>query len=136
LLALSLTFAMVASVQAQDRHDQRPSGTTATLQVNFGTAPHWSGVRGTHVQMMRQTERPKYDMFRYGRTYYAYNNNQWYRSNRMNGGYVYMNDRDVPREVSRVPRAHWQNYPSGWNDRNSDPRSGRNGQHYPGGSGH
>ena len=85
--------------------------------------------------MMRQSERPNYDMFRYGGNYYAYNNNRWYRSNRGNGGYAYINDRDVPREVSRVPRAHWQSYPTGWNDQNRDPRSGWKGQRNPRGPG-
>ena len=128
LVVLGLTFAMAASVQAQDRHYQGSGGTSATLQVTFGTAPHWTGVRGTRVREIRQSERPDYDMFRYGGRYYAYHDNQWYSSRRMNGGYAAMDDRSVPRELSRVPRDHWRNYPSGWSDQNNDPRNGRNGQ--------
>ena len=135
LLTLGLTLAMVASVQAQTRDYRGSSGPAMTLQVNFGTTPHWSGVRGTRVMMMRQAERPNYDMFRYGGYYYAYNNNRWYRSHQVRGGYAYINDRDVPREVSRVPRAHWQSYPTGWNDQNRDPRSGWKGQRNPRGPG-
>ena len=135
LLTLSLTLAMVASVQAQTRDHRVSTGPSMSMQINLGTTPHWTGVGGTHVMMMRQSERPNYDMFRYGGNYYAYNNNRWYRSNRGNGGYAYINDRDVPREVSRVPRTQWKNYPTGWNDQNRDPRNGWNGQRMPRGTG-
>ena len=72
LLALSVTLATVASTQAQDRRDSPSMGTSATLQVTFGTNPHWVGVRGTRVREIRQSDRSDYDMFRYGGNYYAY----------------------------------------------------------------
>jgi hypothetical protein len=117
LLAVGLTLAMTASVQAQER-PYEGSGTTASLQVNFGTSPHWTSVRGTRVREVRASERPDYDLFRYGGRYYAYHQNRWYSSHRGQGQYNAMDDRAVPQELSRVPKDHWRNYPAGWNDMN------------------
>ena len=130
LLALSLTLPMAAPVRAQDRHDRGPDNASVTLQVTFGNMPHWTGIRGTRVQEIRQRERPDYDMFRYGGAYYAFKNNRWYTSRRMRGGYTVMDDGSVPRELSRVPRGHWRNYPSGWSEPNNDPRHDGNGRHH------
>jgi hypothetical protein len=114
--------------QWQDRQHQGPGGASATLQVNFGTAPRWVGIRGSRVRMIRQGERPDYDLFQYGRSYYAYSNNRWYMSRRWRGQFTAIDDRMVPRELSRVPRQHWRNYPSGWSDQNRDPGYGRDGR--------
>ena len=128
LLALSMTLALAATAQAQGS-----SGVSASLQVNFGSTPHWTSVRGTRVQVIRQGEqRPDYDMFRYGGSYYAYNNNHWYKSRRARGQYTMIDDRFVPREFSRVPRNHWHNYPSGWGDANGNQRSDDHGQRHDG----
>jgi hypothetical protein len=107
------------------------NGGSASMQINFGTSPRWSNVRGTRVGMLRQNQRPGYDVFRYGRNYYVYNDNQWYRSNSPRGRYMWLDERSVPAEVLRVPREHWRNYPSGQSsDRNSNPRySGYNQGH-------
>jgi hypothetical protein len=117
LLALSMTLAVAAWVSAQDRHDQ--GGTSVTLQINFGTAPHWEAVRGTRVRVIRQGDRTDYDMFRYGRYYYAYNhdNDQWYRGRNWRGRFMLIDERSLPAELRRVPRQHWRNYPSSWEDR-------------------
>ena len=130
LLVLGLSLAMVASVQAQNRDYRGSSGTSATLQVSFGTTPHWTGIRGTRVMEVRQDERQGYDTFRYGGNYYAYSNNQWYRSHRANGQYAQIQDRSVPSQLSRVPRDHWRNYPQGWGDRNNNGRPGAPGQRH------
>ncbi len=113
LLALSLALGFAGSVRAQDR---------ATLQVTFGTRPHWTTVRGTRVREIRSSERPDYDMFRYGNRYYAYTGDRWYYSNRDRGEYQPIDDREVPRELARVPRDHWHHYPQTWQDRD-DHRS-------------
>jgi hypothetical protein len=128
LLVLGLSVALAAASQAQDRQHQGSGGTSASLQITFGTTPHWSGVRGTHVRMIRQAERPDYDMFRYGSYYYAYNNNHWYRSRQMRGNFSAIDDRSVPREFSKVPRDRWHSYPQGWSDQNDNRRDGRYGQ--------
>jgi hypothetical protein len=130
LLALSLTFAMAASVHAQVRQNRGPDGTSAPLQISFRTTPHWVGIRGTRVMEIRQGERPDYDMFRYGGNYYVFNNNRWYMSHRVRGGFNTIDDRSVPRELSRVPREHWRNYPSGWAPENRDPRSDDHGRRH------
>ena len=108
LLTLSLALGLAGSVQAQDR---------ATLQVTFGTSPHWTTVRGTRVREIRASERPDYDMFRYGSRYYAYRDNRWYYSNHDRGEFRAIEDREVPRELARVPRDHWHNYPQAWQNR-------------------
>jgi hypothetical protein len=124
LLALGLTFAMVASAQAQTRDYRGSGGTSATLRINFGTTPHWTSVQGTRVEMLPQGERRDYDMFRYGGNYYAYDNNRWYRSSRDRGDFTAIDDQMVPGELSRVPRQHWRNYPSRWANAN-DPHDYR-----------
>jgi hypothetical protein len=60
----------------------------------------------------------RYDVFRYGGSYYAYDNNRWYSSDRESGEFVAMDVRSVPSELSRVPREHWRNYPTTWQDQN------------------
>ena len=124
LLALTMTLAMVAPGQAQERRDRGSGGTAVSLQVNLGTRPHWMGVQGTRVQVMRERDRTGYDMFRYGRYYYVYNDNRWYRSRRSNGRFTWIDDRYVPSEFRRVPRGHWRNYPSAWDTR---PNQGSGG---------
>ena len=120
LLALSMTIATAASVNAQDRQYQRPQGTSASLQITFGSAPRWVGIPGTRVREIRQGDRTDYDMFRYGRSYYAYNNadGRWYMSGGWRGQFVLIDDRSVPRELRRIPRNHWRHYPTAWADRN------------------
>ncbi len=117
LLASSLTFAIVTSVRAQEGRPTGSTGLSATLQVRFGTTPHWSSVDGTRVERLPDAERPGYDMFRYDGNYYAYNNDRWYMSPRESGEFQGIEERFVPSELSRVPREHWRNYPSGWRDR-------------------
>lgn len=107
-LALGLAFATTA--RAQD----------ATLQVRFGTRPHWESVHGTRVRVVRDQDRPDYDVFRYGGWYYAYDNDHWYRSRRADGDYRAMDDRNVPRDFHRVPRDQWRNYPSTWQQNDMD----------------
>ena len=67
-------------------------------------------------------DRPDYDMFRYGGNYYAYNNNQWYRSRRDRGEFRAIDERLVPRQFTMVPREHWRNYPTAWTDANGNSR--------------
>ena len=114
LLALSMTLATAAAVRADTR---------ASLQINFGSKPHWVGVPGTSVRVIRQSDRTDYDMFRYGNRYYAYNSadSRWYSSRGYRGQFVMIDDRSVPRDLRRVPRNHWRNYPSSW-DRNDGRR--------------
>jgi hypothetical protein len=116
LLALSLTLATAASAQAQSR--QYSKGTSARLEISFGTQPHWVAVPGTSVRTISQRDRTNYDMFRYDRYYYAYNhdNGRWYRSRNWRGQFFLIDDRYVPRDLRRVPRNRWRNYPTAWED--------------------
>jgi hypothetical protein len=123
ILALSMTLALAASAGAQT---YQSSGPSASLDVTFGHSPHWVGVPGTRVREIRTADRPDYDMFNYGGSYYAYQNNHWYRSQRSRGRFTAIDDRRVPTQLSRVPRDHWHNYPAGWQDQNQNttPRTG------------
>lgn len=116
LLALSLTVATASTGQAQDRYSERSSGTSASLRISFGSTPHWTDVRGTGIRRIRDGDRTDYDIFRYGRRYYAYNdrNDRWYRSRNWRGEFRLIDDRSVPWELRRLPRQHWRNYPSAW----------------------
>ena len=124
LLALCLTFAGSGVASSQ-------TSTSASLQISFGTAPHWVSVGGTGVRRIRDNEGPGYDMFRYGGSYYAYNNDQWYRSRTMRGQYSPIEARNVPRAFSKVPCNHWRHYPSNWSGQNNDGRLGPPGEHKP-----
>lgn len=128
-LALGMTLALATVSQAQDRHDRGSGGVTASLQISFGSAPHWVGVPGTRVRAIRHGDQTNYDMFRYGRNYYAYNNDngRWYISRRWRGQFRLIDDRYVPSELRRVPRDHWRNYPTAWQDRNDRGASGSSG---------
>ena len=123
LLALSMTLAMAAPVQARNHHDQGSNASPATLQVDFGTTPHWTIIRGTRVEEILVAERPSYDMFRCGGNYYVYDNNQWYSSPRGRGQFILIDDRSVPRALSTVPRQHWRHFPPGWANKHRDPDS-------------
>ena len=128
LLALGMTLATVASVRAQnrqyDRQYDRTRGGETSLQITFGSRPHWVGVPGTSVREIRQGDRTDYDMFRYGRSYYAYNseNGRWYVSRGWRGEFYLIDDRAVPTELRRIPRNHWRNYPTSWENRNYGDR--------------
>lgn len=135
LLAMGITIAMAGSVHAQDRQYrqyQAPGGASATLRITFDSSPHWTGIRGTRVEEIPMSERPDYDVFRYGGSYYAYDNDRWYSSRRETGDFIVIDDRDVPQELSMVPREHWRTYPSTWQDRNQyqDRYDGRRGDRY------
>jgi hypothetical protein len=120
---------LAAAVHAQDRHDQGSNGSSLTMQITFGNTPHWSSIRGTRVREIRDRERPDYDMFRYGGNYYVYNNDRWYMSRAWRGQFMLIDDRNVPYELSMIPRGHWRSYPTVWMDRQHESRSGRHGQH-------
>ncbi len=117
LLVLGATLAFTAPAHAQYGRDPGGSGTSATLRVNFGTTLHWTSIRGTRVEEIPTGERPNYDMFRYGGSYYAYNNNRWYRSPVESGDFAAIDDRDVPGEFATISRDHWRNYPAQWQSR-------------------
>ena len=109
LLALALTLGLAASARAQDRQYQAPGGMFASLRITFGPPHHWAGIEGTRVEELPAAERPDYDTFRYGGTYYAYNNGRWYSSPQERGDYAIMDERAVPREFASIPREHWRN---------------------------
>jgi hypothetical protein len=120
LLAMGIMIAVAGSAHAQDRQYQAPGGASATLRITFGSAPHWTGISGTRVEEIPMAERPDHDVFRYGGTYYAYDRDRWYSSRRESGDFTAIDDRDVPRELSTVPREHWRTYPNTWQDQNQN----------------
>ena len=131
MLVMGLSLATAATVQVRTGH----AATNAGLQINLGTAPQWGYVPGTRVREIRG-QRPDYDVFRYGNTYYVYNNDQWYSSRRARGQFRPIDDRYVPRDLNRVPRDHWHSYPSRWSDNNRPPGMDHPGMGNPGGRDH
>jgi hypothetical protein len=124
LLALGLACAFAAPARAQDHTYLKTGATSTSLQVNFGITPHWTAVAGTQVEELPANERQDYDLFRFGGTYYAYNNSRWYMSPRASGEFTVIDERSVPSEFSGVPRDHWRNYPQGWEGRNDQGAPG------------
>ena len=130
MLALCMTVALAATAPAQAQ-------TSASLQINFGSTPHWTSSGVTGVRRIHEGEGPGYDMFRYGGYYYAYNEDRWYRSRTARGQYWPIEQRYVPSAFARVPRGHWRHYPSNWSDRdNQGDRGGRGNQGNGNGNGH
>ncbi|HEY6194025.1 MAG TPA: hypothetical protein VI504_03200 [Candidatus Eisenbacteria bacterium] len=111
LLAVCTFFAASVPVRAQE-------GVSASLQINLGSRPRWGSIRGTRVREIRSAERPDYDVYLCGGTYYAYDNDRWYSSRSGRGEFVLIDERFVPLEFSRIPREHWRHYPSAWMEKN------------------
>jgi hypothetical protein len=99
-------------------------GYSSSMQLNFGYNSRWQPIRGTRVEEMRGRGRSDYDVFRYAGVYYVYSNNQWYTSRRPRGMFIVVDGRNVPWELSRIPRDRWNNYPTAWMDQQRDPRYG------------
>jgi len=90
--------------------------TYSSLEINLGSRPRWWGIRGTRVQEMRGGGRPDYDVFRYAGVYYIFRYDRWYMSRSGRGRFVAIDNRNVPFELSRIPRNHWRTYPTAWMD--------------------
>ena len=83
-------------------------------EVYFSHNPRWVTVPGTRVLVLSQRDRQDYDIFRYGSSYYIYDNGYWYRSNRLNGTFVAIDARAVPSVFQQVPASQWRSYPQSW----------------------
>ncbi len=72
-----------------------------------------------------------YDLFRSGESYYLYNGGYWYHAHDVDGPFVSVDARRVPRQVFYVKdnEYRWRNHPNGWR---SARRRG-NDSHRPGG---
>ena len=55
----------------------------------------------------------RYDMFRYGSSWYVYSGGYWYRAPSYRGPFAVVDVRYVPRQVMEVPRRHWKHHPHG-----------------------
>lgn len=112
----------------QDQNEQGPGGTSAFLQITFGSSPHWVHAGGTSVEYLPPAEYPNHDVFRYGGTYYAYSNDRWYSSPHESGNFTVIDVRSVPSELNKVPRQHWRQYPEGWGNQKDNSPSNSDGQ--------
>jgi len=86
-------------------------------RVYFRRTPRWVSVPGTRVLVVRDPDRPAYDLFSVGSAYFVYDQSRWYRSYRLNGPYVMISERSVPFEVRNVPPDRWRRYPPTWTTR-------------------
>lgn len=80
--------------------------------IVFSSPPSMVLVPGTRVYVVRAGDRPAYDYYRYGSTYYIYNDGYWYRSTAYNGPYRVIETRYVPRQIVTV-RSHPHGMPPG-----------------------
>jgi hypothetical protein len=93
----------------------------ATLRVQLLAYPHWSQVETLPVDELPLSERPDYDVFRYGGRFYAYDGDRWYVSDRESGTYSEMDQDRIPDVFSTIPREHWRYYPTAYdNDYNNN----------------
>lgn len=119
VLILGLTAITVLPAQAQNRdyntdYNRRQNEAPAPPRVVFQGQPRWMSVPGTNVQMISGGQRPAYDLFKMGSTYYIYDSGYWYRSNRWDGTYTTIDQRSVPANFMNVSREYWRNYPATW----------------------
>jgi hypothetical protein len=119
----------------QAPYQQGPGGTSALLQITFGSAPHWARATGMQVDYVSLADNSNDDVFRYDNTYYAYSNNRWYSSPRESGHYTAIDDRAVPAQVTNVPRENWRHYPAGMGNQQESPPANNNGQKHSKGQG-
>jgi hypothetical protein len=112
LAALGLTLAVATPALAQNSY---------RINVDLQSRPALRHVRGTRVYEANGQDRPNYDMFRYGRNYYVYQDQRWYRSRSWHGQFQGIDDRNVPAQFSRVRRGDWQD--ESWMDRHGRHRT-------------
>jgi hypothetical protein len=119
-VGLTLTALMTAPSWAQDPN-YNTDRTSAPLPptVSFPTAPEWERVPGTDISIIRQDQRPTYDMFSFANDYWVFNKGYWYRASQINGPYVSVESSALPVEFRTVPRATWISYPAGWETRST-----------------
>lgn len=86
-------------------------------EVHFRGRPHLMMVPGTRVMVVRDAD-ADYDMFRFGRTWYVYDTNGWWRASTYRGPFRSVDERFVPGDILSVPASNWRNYPeNGWRSR-------------------
>lgn len=120
---------MVSSANAALIQVVIPGGAPA---MEFQSTPRWVAVPGARgVYVVRDDMRPNQDIFRYNKRYYVYSGGNWYRSNRLNGRYVVVNERYLPVQFYEVPQAHWRAYPAGWENKHHNKNKAHrgNGRH-------
>ena len=95
----------------RDRDYRSRDHSSTTFQVTFGNRrPRWSTIPGTRVMMVRQGQRPDYDIFRYGGYYYTCHDGYWYRARGHRGHFRAIDVRHVPRRVFSIPERHWKRH--------------------------
>ena len=84
-------------------------------RIVFRSEPRWRTVPGTRVYVVnRAYTNVGYDVFRFGNTYYLYNDGSWFAAPTWRGPFYLIDDGDVPVAFHRVPRSEWRSYPRGW----------------------
>lgn len=112
MLALLATVILAGAsvVRAADINIYFRAGTPSDARIvsDFSAlGPEMVRVPGTRVYY---SETDTYDVYRYGSSYYVYDNGYWYRSSRLNRPFVFVQRQSVPRSVIYVPqkyRRHW-----------------------------
>ena len=111
LLALLATVALVGAQAARaDVNMYFRAGTPVETRIVTDFSTYGADmvlVPGTRVYYVSTDE---YDMYRYGRYYYVYDNGYWYRSSSPRRPFVFVQRAAVPRAVVYVPqgyRKHW-----------------------------
>lgn len=86
-------------------------GDAPPLPVIFEAPPRVVVVPGSTVYYVGRD--CDYDVFRYGRHWYVFNDGYWYRSGSYRGPFVAVYPRYVPRAVVNVPPRYWRRHPHG-----------------------
>jgi hypothetical protein len=112
----AMRFAIFAALLAISTPAYADDAVPTAPVVEFKVTPTWVPVAGTNdkVMMIRQDQRPKYDIFSFNNKYYVYKKDYWFSSDALNGPYTVVETSAVPAEFKVVPKESWVVYPTNW----------------------
>lgn len=78
----------------------------------FRTRPVERLYPGERVYVVTDPSVGDYDFFRYGRTYYLFDNGYWYRATGWRGRFVVVHPSRVPAWIYQLPAERWKHRPN------------------------
>ncbi len=116
LAGCALLLVLAATPALAQIHFGVSIGRAPRAHFYFGHQPRFTYVPDQRVYVVNDPDVP-YDMFRYGGSYYVYNNDNgwWYRANTYRGPWVGVRAQLVPRGIFDLDRDHyqWRHRPEG-----------------------
>ena len=114
MAALALVLAVPAHAAVQTYYGFQIGVTNAPppTRLVVRERPRISRVEATDVYVVNEDDCDA-DVFRFGMSWYWFNDGYWYRATRLDGPFRAMDVRYVPRPVLSVRPTHWKHHPRG-----------------------